>query len=357
MNHLFLDVFDDLDAEKTLTKIASRLPDEVRKTELMTSDVRDRLPDGQFALSVITKTAHKLNKFPINDKLNTALSNVYFDLNHGSLPAEAQKIAASHIKTACRRLGIQPSKATNLLGGSNPLSNQYIEKSGQVAGGRAYATGAKIGAYALEKRAGANVVRKYPISSPDLLGKAVGYFEKFARDFSPEDRHQFALNVYNQSKALDVPIKSSAILKYAGVGYGSALQDHINIRKRLEPSIAGALDKLASLKNEISPEEFAQALHEVDKKGGYTNHYDKYIADPYSATFAKIAHGYLYEEDGITLDETKLAEVFEKKYKTIVEHFGTSLADGLKKDGFAAFDALPKDVKQVIARIATGEIA
>ena len=357
MNHLSLDVFDDLNVEKTFTKIASKLPEDLRKINLMTSETRDTLPDRDFALSVVTKTASKLNKFPINDKLNTALSNFYFDMNHGSLPLEAQKLAASHIKTACLRQGISPTKAVSLLGKEPTVSNLFIEKVGHVPGGRSYVPGASHGGvYALEKKAGANHIRRYPISSPELLNKAVGYFEKYAKEFSPEDRYQFANNVSVQAKNLGLSIASPMIDKYAGNGYSPELQDHLNIRKRLEPTIAGALDKLASMKNDITPKEFADALYEVDKHGGYTNQYDRFIADPYQATFAKVAHGYLYEEDGIALDELKLKEVFENKYKQIVDHFGSSLADALKKDGFPIFDSLPKDAKQVIARIATGEI-
>ena len=140
MNRLeskIIDIFDDVNLKDTLTKVASKLPGDLTQVDLPTIEERNGYDDTHFALSVITKTANRLNKFPINSRLNTALSNEYFDLNHHKLPSEAQKTAATYIKLACERYGVKPSESVKVAAAKNPvMTNLYIENITDKPGGR-----------------------------------------------------------------------------------------------------------------------------------------------------------------------------------------------------------------------------
>jgi len=208
----------------------------------------------------------------------------------------------------------------------------------------------------LEKQAGENIVRKYPISNPEYLAKAVDYFEKYAQQFAPEDRRQFASNVYHKSVSLGVPVESSAILKYAGHDYGTSVVDHILLRKKLAPEYAETFDKLAGIQKKVNPDDFAAALGALDKKAGLDKYYDKHIYDPYATTFSKAASGYIYTEGDVTLTEEQIKKGLKDKSAIVERHFGKTLLDSLQKDGFPVFEALPTDVKAVLAGIIMGEV-
>ena len=363
-----IDIFDDVNLGDTLQKIASKLPSDVRSGALPTIEDRDDYDDTQFALSIFTKTAGKINKFPINTRINTALSNEYFDLNHHKLPHEAQKIAATYIKTACDRYGIEATESVKVASEKYPImtniffENQDLKPGGKLVTKEAQAVDSDY-YYALTKQAGdGSVNRKYAMPNQEYLNKAVAYFDKYASKFSPEDRHQFASNVVKRAVELGVEVDSDNIQKYAGLNYNGCVGDYLSVRRKLledHPQYTDALDKLAAYQPTTDPVTFAKVLHELDKKAGIDKYYDKYLADPYLSTFGtettKTA-SYVYNEDGILLTEDDLKKTANDKYATIKNYFGSTLADGLKKEGSAAFVALPKDAKDVIARIANGEI-
>ena len=371
MNRLdsaIIDIFDDVNLGSTLQKVASQLPQDVRSGELPSLEERNEYDDMQFALSIITKTASKVNKFPVNTRINTAMSNQYFDLNHHKLPSEAQKIAATYIKVACERFNLDPSDPVKVAAEKFPvMTNIFIEKISSKPGGKLIVKEAqKIDseyAYALTKQAGDGTTnRKYAMPNKEYMDKAVEYFDKFASQFSPEDRHQFASNVVKRSLELNVEVKSESINKYAGLSYNSNVGNYLTVRRKLledHPQYTDALDKLASYQETTDPVTFAKVLHELDKKAGIDKYYDSYLADPYLSTFGKETTktaSYVYNQDGILLTNEDILKVASDKYATLKNYFGHTLADGLKKEGSAAFVALPTDAKDIIARIANGEI-
>lgn len=368
LSSVIIDVFDDVNLGDTLKKIASRLPLDVKSKPLPTIEDRNLYDDTQFALTIFTKEAQKLNKFPINSRVNTALSNEYFDLTHHKLPAEAQKTAATYIKLACERYGLNPSHSVKTAAEKFPImTNIYFENGKDKPAGKLMAKQAEKAEsryfHALVKEGiDGSITRKYAMPDKTHVEKAVEYFDKYASQFKPEDRHQYAHNVVKRSVELGLDISSPGIKKYAGLGYGNDMGDHISIRKKLledHPQYTTALDKLASYQDSTDPITFAKVLHELDKKAGLDKYYDKYLADPYLSTFgsslSKTA-SYVYDEDGIYLTDNDIEKVARDKYATLKNYFGSTLADGLKKEGASAFVALPKDAKDIIARIANGEI-
>lgn len=370
LENIVLDLFDDQNIKGTFEKIASSIPEDMKASSLPTSEDRDQLDDTQFALSIITKTASRMNKFPINDKLNTVLSNEYFDLNHAKLPAEAQKVAATYIKLACDRYGVEAKESVKEASSQFPvMANIYIEKLNDKAAGpiiiekQASAPIRSEYYYALVKTAGdGQTNRSYAMPNADAVQKAANYFEKYAKQFAPEDRHSYASNVVKRAVELGVDVDSPTLQKYAGLCFNSDVGAYLSSRKNLvedRPEFTEALDKLASHQGKTDPTTFARVLHEFDKRAGLTRYYDKYLADPYASTFGiettKTA-SQIYEIDGLTVNEGDIEKVANEKYDTLKSYFGQTLADGLKKEGSPAFLALPDDSKEVIARIINGEI-
>lgn len=354
-----LDLFDDCTLDQTLRKIACNLSNDIKREELPTASERDSLEDYQFALTLITKTASKLNKFPINDKVNTAFSNEYFELNNHKLPIEAQKIAAVYIGKACDKFGIDAHNSVKVAGMNyEPRTNIFVESLLRPQDSRLIkmaSPAAKISEnyYALGT--------KYAMPDETYLRKAEQYFEKHAKKLSPNERHEFATNVSKRSSELGIKIASVAISKYAGSNYNPDLESHLKLRQKLlddaSPYIP-ALRKLASFQSTTGPETFAKVLHEIDKKAGLNKYYDSSLCDPYASTFGSMSKtaGYAYESDGIYLTGDDIEKVARDKYDVLKNYFGHTLADGLKKEGTAAFEALPTDAKDIIARISNGEI-
>jgi len=354
-----LDLYDDAAFDQTLKKIASNLSEEVRQDQLPTRHDRSQLEDDQFALTIITKTASKLNKFPINNRVNTALSNEYFELNHHKMPLDAQKTAAAHIQKACDKYGIDSHNSIKVASmNHDPRTNLYVESASKPA-----KTFTKTAAKTPEITENYYALgTKYPMPDADFVKKAESYFDKFAKKFSPEDRHTYATNVTKRASELGVKLASKAVEKYAGANYNPDVETHLKLRQKLldeaSPYVP-ALRKLASFQDQTDPTTFAKVLHEIDKKAGLDVHYDKNIADPFAATFGaempKVA-GYVYEKDNIYLTGEDIEKVASDKYDTLKNYFGPTLADGLKKEGAAAFMALPTDAQDIIARISNGEI-
>lgn len=366
-----IDIYDDVYLESTLEKCASKIPSNLREVEIPSIEDRNDLDDTQFALSIFTKHAKKLNKFPIDSEINTALSNTYFDINHHKLPFEAQKVAATYIRKACQQYGIEPSESVKTASEETPLfPNIYIEKLNDKSGGPLIKeSGVKEDPnsnhfYALTKTAGDRVVnRMYAMPSVVEVKKAETYFDKYAKQFNPEERHEFALNVVGRASELGTTIESKNLLKYAGALYSAELENHIETRKNImdgNSQVQDALDKLASMQEKTDPKTFAKALHKLDKIAGLDKYYDRYLPDPFASTFSsgttKTAEA-LFEIDGLEINEGDVEKVANNNYATLKSYFGETLADGLKKEGTAAFVALPETTKEVIARILHGEIS
>ena len=100
LENQILDIYDDVCLEGSIQKIAQVMPGGRRDAEFPTLEERDEKPDSAFALSVLTKSASKLNKYLVDSPVSTYLSNEYFARNYSKLPWEAQKIAATTVGDA-----------------------------------------------------------------------------------------------------------------------------------------------------------------------------------------------------------------------------------------------------------------
>jgi len=354
LENAILDIFDDVNLKESLVKVASKLPQDLRNEHLPDVNERDSLPDSDFALSLFTKSANKINRFPVNSKINTALSNIYFDLNHSKLPLGAVKVAASLIKKACDKYGLQPAYSVKKASLENITSNCFLENPLE-----------ETGTVFQEKKASSHFAlnNRYSLESSDDIKKACTYFDKYAYQFNFEDRQEFAKNTYQRSKEMGIDT-GKEISKYASAHYGDdySFSTAISLRKSLlsdDSPLKDHFSKLASYKIKASPEVITKVLYELDKEAGFTKYYDSYLKNPCEAVSGLYKKATMvYNKNDIYMTEDDLKGLAAKKEKILKEYFGETLVKGLqsKSDGVEAFKALPEDTKDIIARIWNGEI-
>jgi hypothetical protein len=281
-----LDFYDDANAKHLVAEVASRIPGHIKTAAAPSADTPRQ--DSDFALCLMTKQANKLRRYPIDTAADTFFSNEYLQRNYHKLPAGAVKVAAANIGRACQRYGVQPSAIVKEASRDTvPNGNVYFEPTHEANGfvydeillkqaaseipsnNRAFDESPYM--YALVKKAsnGNVFMSKYAMPTAGTVQRAIDYFDKYASEFSPADRHQFAHNVTMRARELGVPCTSPTIAKYAGVsGYNPALDAQLSLRKSccIDADRVAAYDRLYEKRASVSPEMFAQALEELDKR-------------------------------------------------------------------------------------------
>lgn len=349
-----LDFQDDLD-KSILKKIASKNPN----INVLSDEERANLDDTDFALSVITKKASKINKFPIDSADSAWLSNEYFNETHLNLPLEAAQVAAYNIKTACERFKVEPSPAVVALS-KEASSNVYVEKD-IVSQNIKTASENGLEKFAQVKKICENYTHaQYVFNTPESIKTACEYFKEYSKQMNVHDRHKYAAQMQKRAGELGVTITEKEVTKYASNAYSAHLDSHISSRKELlavkDPIYTESLMKLSSARNAITPMEFAGALATFDKNAGIDRYYGAYLTDPYISTFAAMANPNLVKLGSSRIAPEAMKGLFTEKYAKVKQYFGSSIADQLKKEGSAAFDSLPNDAKEILAGIADGSI-
>lgn len=349
-----LDAHDDID-RTILRKVAKKNP----TINMISDEERSSLHDEDFALSVITKKAHKINKFPIESADSTFLSSEYFNETYQCLSKEAAETAAYHIKNACQKFGVKPSPAVVGLS-KEAASNVYFETDTPKKTTKV--TTEDLSKYAKIKDIGDNhTFAQFAFNNPAAVKTACEYFKQYSDQMPLEYRAKYAGAIQRRAGELGVKVVEPAVCKYASSSYSAHLDAHLASRRDIlqikDAKYAQALNKLAAMKNEITPSEFAQVLHGFDKRAGIDRYYGAYLTNPYEATFAGLANPEQVKVgSALTMSQAELGSLFTAKYAKIKEYFGSSVADSLKKEGQPAFDALPNDAKEIIAGIADGQL-
>jgi len=352
-----IDIYDDVCLEG-IRKIASLRP----TVSVLSPEEHSRLSDGAFALSMITKKAAKLNKFPIDTADNTWLSNQYFDMNAHKLPKLAAQIAGFHIKTACAKFNLQPTDGVvKLAAPIAPPSNSYFEEADGLRASPKGALSHGFDKLAQVQQIGDNYTfAQNAMPSQGHVKAACQYFDKHVTKIPLEMRHKYAAAVQKRAAELGMPAQAGTVAKYASDGYSGAIDAHIRMRASLldaiNPRAKETLEKMAAMKSQVSPKEFAQALFTFDKKAGLTRYYNGQLTNPFEATFAPVQHApkLLKTASGNQVAPDALASVVNEKHAEIKSYFGQSVADEMKKNPTAIFESLPNDAKEIIVNIANG---
>jgi hypothetical protein len=349
-----LDAYDDSD-RTFLKKLASVNP----KCNMISPEQRAGLRDHEFALTIITKTASKLNKFPICDKDSTWLSSQYFEKNSHKLPDEACAVAAYHLKTASLKYGLHPTPLVMALA-KTAASNVYYEKEGAIKPVNVVIK-PDLSKIAQVEDIGKNyTTAQYAMPSVTHVKLAAKYLEENEKKIPLELIHKYAASVQRRAHELGMSALKGTIAKYASDHYSPMVDAHIRSRASLletQPELKAMVEKLGSAKRQFTPSEFAQMLHGFDKKAGLERYYGAHLTNPYHATFAaQPASAVLYKSASQqrSLDDSELAKLVNAKYASIKEYFGEHLASEMRRDPVTIFESLPRDAKEIIVGMADG---
>lgn len=346
-----IDAHDDVTKE-SLAKIAAKNP----ACYMLSDEERSALKDHEFALSIITKTASKLNKFPVNSADSTWLSAEYFDANHQRLPHAAVKLAAWHLKQACSRFGVLSKLSIDSYAAmqKNAGSNVYYEADGDVKGTQVVVR-PDLTKIARVKEIGDNyTAAQFAFATPAHVKVAGKYLEDNAAKIPLEQRHKYAAAIQRRAHELGMPVQTGFVQKYASDYYSPMVDAHISARASLlegKPELKSTVEKIGSAKQGYTPSQFAQILHGFDKQAGLSRYYGAGLTDPFQATFASEPDpyaGYRTKVGSATVSGDDLQKLVTAKYAQIKEHFGPHLADEMRKHPTEIFDSLPMDAKQLI---------
>lgn len=399
---LILDMYDDFkgDVLRSIYPTPGGIPDFVKQAQMLSSEDQARLPDDAFAL-VLINGEHTLRKFACVDEGGTALSVQYFLKNAHKLPVEAQKVAAENLATACSwyDLAVPPqlSKIADVLGtstmpyqattGPRTPDKTTINKTAKNNAGRGVVEEAVKGtmpaalpqarqlkphvevttktasvtrsvaleasSYALPEQ------RKYPLDSYVQVKTASHYFNDFYKDFAPEDRHTYAINLVKRANALGLSVSETA-RRYGSESYASDEDMKIAFQVREKACAWGddarsMFHELFEKRAELEPEVFARALTQLDKSAGLNHEYDRNVPDPYFSTF----------NDPKLAEEKDFSEIIGNEYVTggqlmrlakepyvISQHFDDDFAKEFRKDPISIFKSLPVEQRKIVARMA-----
>lgn len=348
-----LDLYDDVYLETTLSKIASEIPEKFKNTKLLSFEDRNNYKDDDFALCIKTKTGGYLRKFPIKTDIDTLISSKYLELNCHKLDESALKIAAFNIKTACIKFNLEYSDFY-----SNPdfdfnkakiFDNYYQEKMTKKANFfeniKLHNNNVKNQFNALENR--------YSLKNLECVKKAEAYFDKYASEFTPTERHKYSLNVIKRASDFGYDITSNQIRRYAGIqGFNTNLVSNLNYRSSLTSSSncqKKYLDLIPKI-GSIQPIQFAEELGNIDSISGLNKLYGTAIHDNYSTTFAteKIA------DTNKNIDYNSIFNASKKE--KLINYFGSDFVKNFETHQNQFFDSLSEEVKEIINLIDTGRI-
>ena len=210
----------------------------------------------------------------------------------------------------------------------------------------------KAGHYALGDR--------YPLDTPLQVKQAAAYFDEWAGEFDPKDRHEFAVNLVKRAKVLDVEVSHAARWHgsetYAPI---ESIKVALDSRKLVtDESLHEALTKMAGLVAHLPPDMFARVLFEFDK-GAEINHlYDEQISDPWHSTFGYEKQANFSETIGnLHVTEMDLTYLAIKRLGLVKGTFTEEFAEEFRKDPVGIYKSLPVEQRRVLGNMAQDQRA
>lgn len=291
------------------------------------------LRDDQFAL--IEKNAGRY--FPVNSREETETSIQDFMGSLDDLSQEARSKTAYYLKQAAAQFGLDEDDALSEF--SEPQDTNFVFYN--------------VPSPRIQKQAGHTVFAldgKYPIDSPELIKQAADYFDKHYRAFLPREQHEYAQNVQKAAGIMGVET-STTIEKMASTSFDQNVFWELKARENVAlQEHKPYYQKLASIVGKSTPQEFAHALYETDKKCGLINGYNTLYKHPAEAVVglpkqAAAKSSWTATVNGKAYDKSNLDKALSNDQ--VIKMFGQSMIDQMKKDP-AVFDSLPMDHKETI---------
>jgi hypothetical protein len=338
---------------------ADTLPEFVKTASMMGPEDSPQL----YAL-VMLDDGKILKKYATADRGNTWLSTLYFFHTKDNLPLEAQKVAAANLVEACEAFDIDaPDFLFDVADG--PADSPFVDVTGKsppVQIKTASAEDREDVAYAIERADGS---KHYPLKDAGAVKAAAEYFDRNPQQFVPRERREFAVKVAQAAAPGHLPMPESVRL-YASDSYNPALEGHLTTRYHhlvdAESSLGakGALVKLAKMRQELHPAEFASRLEEFDKTHGLDSLWDRWVADPWYSTLGltKVAKGAVPSPKTWTIGEVTVTQhevevLAERSISEVSDMFGHEFAAKFAIDPVPIFESLPLPARKRLARLAT----
>ena len=349
-----IDVFDDRGAIlRRLCPTRESLPEAVK---LASAASREEIPQSAFAV-VLVEDGVAIPRFPLSDEGHTVMSVLYFDQTHGTLPEEAQKVAAARLAKACEAYGLGVPKLLSGLSSDLGWCDPVVHVRGDEPVKVAAAPEADM-AYAVADR--------WPLGSAAEIRAAQDYFSENLPRFDPEMRREFAVNTAQAALAAGLQV-SDDIAKYAGMGWNPGVRTHLDTRRVVLRERGASVDaligveKLAEAVGNVSIDQFAEDLLAFDRKHGLDGTWGKELYDPLVATFDKLAGAgpkyktwTLFSEHTTEIDLQRAVED-SRKLERVEELFGVTAKSEFAKSPVAFFEALPPRKQLILGRIARGQ--
>lgn len=411
LSGLILDVYDDLkgDVLRSLYPSQDNMPDFIKSAQLLSSEDRQNLPDDVFAL-VLQNDDQVLRKFACIDEGNTTLSVQYFLKNAHKLPVEAQKIAAANLIQACSwyditvpeplakiadvtgtcdmpyqsptssaigkekavvkkaaTMGHLVSGHKNEHGDFGPIETEHYdgytkgktpEKLPQSRQLKPHCDVTTKCASAVEQerevsRWALPSEEKYPLDDYTQIKTASNYFAEYHSQFSPEKKHEFAMNLVKRANEVGL-IVSDVARRYGNTSYA----DHEDIKVAYElrdkacawdDTAREMLHELFEKRAELHPEVFARALGEFDKTAGIAHLYGSHIPDNFFSTFG----GFEKVANEMDVDELLLRKLAHKFPSELQEKFASDFCEEFRRDPVGIFQSMPSDQQQLLLKMAS----
>lgn len=202
-------------------------------------------------------------------------------------------------------------------------------------------------------------IERYPLDSYTDAEKAVGYFEKFASQFTPRQRREFCQNLSGRADELGIKV-GHEIRKYGSATYAPEheIAAALDTRRLVVPEAQDrlVLDKLAAARPTLPADIFAESLSEFDRITGIDHLYGQAVIDPFYATFgektASEDDGLSYIEGNDTVTNKLLLQLGRSPCEAMKKTFGYDFVEEFKKDPVGIFKSLPVDQKKLVSRMA-----
>lgn len=215
-------------------------------------------------------------------------------------------------------------------------------------------------------------IGRYPIDSFGQVKTANVYFQDQYKNMAPEDRREFAENLYKRAEQLTFPV-AQVVEEYGAPGFAKKAHvvNCIDVRiellrpygeqgdtEQVKEACVDFTEKYEGLKGlhgQLEPQIFALTLQELDKRAGIDALWDGDVPDPFYSTFAKTAKE-VDPKDAIVIGNEYMKVDDLKTYarrggEQLELAFGEDFIKEFQADPEAIFDSMPMDQKKIIMKM------
>jgi hypothetical protein len=196
----------------------------------------------------------------------------------------------------------------------------------------------------------------YPLNSYTQVKTAAQYFDEYGQQFSPEDRHEYCVNLVKRAAALGISV-SDTVQKYGSETFAPPEEIKVAFASRRDllqnDHLHKVLNVLEKQAGAIDPEVFCAALEEFDKTAGIAHLYDEHVCDPYYSTFGTEKEAEFAEIMGADrVTEADLKCLAAHGLHRVKKTFTEDMADEFRKDPVGIYKSMPSDTKKLLMRMA-----